>query len=99
MIAMMTVTMASSLAARASLANRRRAVACSPKQEIRVCTGKTCKRMGSYETLNLLRELSDTDSLTIAPCGCLGEFDLASCTCVDKFLSVMAVTWQRRAFP
>ncbi|KAI4347351.1 hypothetical protein L6164_008167 [Bauhinia variegata] len=41
-------------------------------QEIRVCTNRTCRKQGSFETLETLSGLAPP-SITVKPCGCLGR--------------------------
>ncbi|KAM7265226.1 hypothetical protein ACFE04_002909 [Oxalis oulophora] len=41
-------------------------------QEIRVCTNRTCRKQGSFQTLETLSGLAPP-TVTVKPCGCLGR--------------------------
>lgn len=57
------------------LANYQTVSKCRPikaETEIRVCVNKTCRRQGSFETLEILTGLSPPD-VSVKSCGCLGR--------------------------
>ncbi|WCJ34723.1 tetratricopeptide repeat (TPR)-containing protein [Euphorbia peplus] len=41
-------------------------------EEIRVCTNRTCRRQGSFQTLEIIRDLSPPH-ISVNSCGCLGR--------------------------
>ena len=64
--------------------------------EIRVCINKTCRKMGSLETLDLIRSLAPSN-VTVDSCSCIGtqsiinhfQNHLLFCLIMQSFYDVM----------
>ncbi|CAK7327909.1 unnamed protein product [Dovyalis caffra] len=52
--------------------NRLTKAAAAETQEIRVCTNRSCRKQGSFQTLEIVTDLAPPD-ITVKSCGCLGR--------------------------